>query len=158
MRREQATVWIKLHPLLLEGSLPPDQSLHREGIQQLMGDHDPLNRIAAQLAQGTPTHRKMIHILQQGLLPPPHAGIGLHQHQLDLAQQLWSRTTQRSNEIQGQMTFTRADFHDRQALSRIRPGNRSQPGQKLGRQQGCKVAAQRGRCDEITLGADACAA
>ena len=158
MRRLQATVLVELHPLLLEGSLPPDQALHREGIQQLMGDHHPMNRSAAQRVQGTPAQRQIIRLLQQSLLPPPHAGIGLHQHQFDPSQQLWISTTQRSNEIPGQMAFARADFHDRQALIRITSGHRRQPGQDLRSQKGCEITAQRGGGDEITLGSDACTA
>ena len=55
----------------------------------------------------------------------------------------------------GKMAFPRPNFNNRKALIRIRSGQRSEPDQELGRQQGSEVAAQGWRRDEITLGSDA---
>ena len=127
----------------------PDEALHRQGIEHLMGQHHAPHRLGHQLAEAEPAAGQR-RSRQQRALPRCHAGIGLHQHQRGAGRQLGPAGHQGLGQLQGQLTLAGAGFHQGQGPI---TGLLLQPLGDLGDEQGREIGSERGRGGEITAGA-----
>ena len=150
---EPQVIAVQCHPLAAPERPVRHNPLHRQGIEHLMGQHNPRDGSGGQLGEAGPAPWQRAG-LQLQPLARSHAGVGFHQHQLQPAGQLRPIGGDQPGQIQGQLALARARFHQAEMPIAGRQ-QRLQPVDQLLGQQGGEVAAEAGGGDEISRRADA---
>jgi hypothetical protein len=148
--------WRSPHRLLQHHDLPapaatiPDDPLHRQGVEHLMGQHHPPAGRLRIVAGAEPAHGQGA-VGQQHPLPCLHATVRFQQQQGSAAGQMGPVRRQAAGQIPGQAAFARPRFNQQQGAG----AEGLQPAGHLAEQQAGEIGAEGGRGGEITAGADA---
>ena len=129
----------------------PQQAIHRQGIEHLMGDHHPGEGMTAQLLPSRPTQRQR-QSTKGSLLPGRHAGVGLQEHHLRARGQIGPQAGQARRQLPRQVALPGPRLQQAETLA----GELLQPFDQLGKEQGGKVVSQGRGGGEIPRGPDAC--
>ena len=125
----------------------PGDPLHREGIEHLMGQHHAPHRSGCQIGPGQPAAGEG-STGQKPALARLHAGVGLHEQQLQPRRQIGPAGRQGRGQLQGQLSLPGTGLHQGK-------GTRTklqQPVHQLGSQEAGKTGPQARGGGEVAAG------